>query len=154
MDLTPTFRDNMDDKVVYLQSAGRDADYRGGERHAFLFWDMSKPNMPGLEVQRMVHLTGAYGDWAMAIETKRRRPDYKVKNEVRALGMFTRAQRDRILMHARTVDFEPRSRVNSCRTWLRDLLKLLVGDAYLPFTRAQFDVLDAAVPLLRRVREQ
>lgn len=109
--------------------------------------------MPGFEVSKMVHLTGSYGDWSLTIECKSRHPDYRRKNEVKALGVFSRAQRDRILTKAREVPFEAWSRVNSCRTFLRDLLKLMVEDQYLPFTRAQFDVLDAAVPLLRRRRE-
>ena len=148
-----TFQDDLDPKTVYIQSAGLDKHYHGGERHAMLFWDVSRPEMFAIEVSKMVHLTGAYGGWTLSIETKRRGADYRQKNEIRALGVFTRGQRDRILTHARSVEFMPWSRVNSCRTWMRDLLKRIVEDRYLPLSREQFDYFDRKVPLLRRVRE-
>ncbi|VDC04939.1 unnamed protein product [Peniophora sp. CBMAI 1063] len=154
VDQARKFRDDVDNKIVYLQSAGLDSEYRAGkERHAFLFWDVSKPEIPGYEVSKMVHLTGSYGKWALSIECKRRHSDYRQKNQIRALGTFSRAQRDRILTHARDVRFDKHSRVNSCRTFLRDLLVLMVEDAYLPVTQGQLDALHTAVPLLYRVAE-
>lgn len=142
----------MESKVVYIQSAGRDADFHDGERHLLIFWDVSKRDLPGFEVARIVHLTvGAHGVWELTIEAKRRYAEDWDGNEIWPLGRFTRAQRDRLLTHAREAVFDPRSRVNPCRTWMRDLLKLMVNDEIdKTLTRAQFDALDVSIPLRRR----
>ncbi|KAI5984809.1 hypothetical protein EDC04DRAFT_2615574 [Pisolithus marmoratus] len=72
-------------------------------------------------------------------------------NTLHVLGQYTRAQRNQILAHAKTVKFNRKSHVNNCQTWMRSLLMAMVNDGLL--SAEIFDKVDADVPLKKAVPE-
>ncbi|KAH9854127.1 hypothetical protein C2E23DRAFT_902485 [Lenzites betulinus] len=75
-----------------------------------------------------------------------------VANKFYHLEDFTRArQRDRIVEIARGLDFNMKSRVNSCRTLTRLLFVAMIAEGLL--TQETFDVIDKDVPLRKLLPE-
>ncbi|TFK99018.1 hypothetical protein BDV98DRAFT_572097, partial [Pterulicium gracile] len=88
------------------------------------------------KVIQMIQLTGGVGQFG---------------NELWDLGVFSRQQRDRILELAARVEFNKRSRVNSCRAWTRDLLVAMVEEGLVD--PKIFVIVDGGVPLKKRAPE-
>lgn len=143
------YPDDNSEKVVQLQAAG--LTYPGyGARHVVLQWVNGIAD--GQRVTQILQLTGQPGNYAYFVPLAKIQPDaWWADNEVFDLGSFTRSQRDHILALAKSIVFDRRSIVNSCRTWTRDLLEAMVGEGLL--VKNTFDEIDARVPLLKRQPE-
>ncbi|KZV77289.1 hypothetical protein PENSPDRAFT_597211 [Peniophora sp. CONT] len=156
IDLSNAFPDNVDDKVLYLQAAGHTKDYQArggtGDRHVVLCWDNNRRGIP-IDASQMIHLKGSPGGWYLELAVKQHPPGSATSNTRYTLGTFTRTQRDCVLALAKEINFDERSRVNTCRVWTRDLLEAMAEDHSLPLTREKFEELDREIPLLRRKPE-
>lgn len=137
-------------KMVALRAAG--TAYTGiGDRHVLIHWVNSADDANTAVVQ-ILQLSGGVGSYrffhpyAEVQSTKA-----KEGNTFYVLGEYTRAQRDRIIALATAVKYDKRSRVNSCRTWTRDLLEEMVKEDLL--SQERFEEIDEGVPLRRRAAE-
>ena len=121
------------------------------DRHVLLHW-VNGTDVEGCRYTQTVHLTGGPGNYSFHT------PQVKVHSEAsleanasHPLGLYTRAQRDKILTFATAVKFDRKSYVNNCQTWMRDLLEAMVGSDLL--SKAEFEKIDISVPLIKRVPE-
>jgi len=120
------------------------------DRHVLLRWTN------GVEDEnhytQIIHLTGGPGNYGFYIPQVKVHSEQSLQaNTTYELGRYTRAQRDQTIALAKAVHFSKGSRVNSCRTWMRDLLEAMVGANLL--SKAEFDKIDTDVPLKKRVAE-
>ncbi|VDC04940.1 unnamed protein product [Peniophora sp. CBMAI 1063] len=156
IDLSNAFPDNADNKEVYLQAAGLTKDYQArggqGDRHVVLCWDNTRRGLP-IEVSQMIHLKGSFGEWHLEISVRQQVSGAAKDNTRYGLGTFTCAQRDRVLALAKEIEFDDKSRVNTCRVWTRDLLEAMAADPTLPLSQERFEEVDREVPLLLRKPE-
>ena len=144
------YPDDNSTKKVELQADGLVTAHTG-DRHVLLRWT-NGTDTEGRVYAQIIHLSGGPGNYNFHT------PQVKMHSEALMgadtyylLGQYTRVQRDQILALAKAVDFDRRSRVNNCRTWMRDLLEAMVGAGLLP--KAEFDKIDVDVPLIKRVAE-
>lgn len=143
------FPDNDLTKVVELMAAGHTHDGYS-DRHVSIQW--TNGDACGQAVTQIVQLTGQAGNYAYyAPFAERSLPALREKDTIFTLGQYTHAERDRILVLANTAAFEPKSVVNSCRTWTRDILNAIVAESLL--SQEKFDEMDTGVPLLKRKPE-
>ncbi|KAI0079415.1 hypothetical protein K474DRAFT_1673436 [Panus rudis PR-1116 ss-1] len=120
------YPDDNSSKEVFLQAAG--LEHAGdGDRHVLLRWINAVDIVKKQSIQS------------------------RQSNTFYSLGTFTRAQRDQIIALAKAVKYDKKSRVNSCRTWTRDLLEAMVNAGLI--SQAKFDEIDQGVPLKKRVPE-
>ncbi|PIL34491.1 hypothetical protein GSI_03268 [Ganoderma sinense ZZ0214-1] len=149
MDEGRRFPDDESVKLIELQAAGLYPPV-AGDRHVLLRW------FNGMEgshtYTQVIHLTGGPGNYAFLTPSiKRHSEESRRLNTFYPLGLYTRAQRDQIISLASSIRFNRRSTVNDCLVWMRDLLEAMVAVGLLH--KATFDVLDAQIPLKKRVRE-
>ena len=144
------YPDDNSTKEVELQADGLVTAYTG-DRHVLLRWT-NGTDAEGRVYVQIIHLSGGPGNYNFHT------PQVKVHSEASRganacypLGQYTRAQRDQIIALAKAGDFDRRSRVNNCRTWMRDLLEAMVGANIL--SKAESDKIDVDVPLIKRVAE-
>ena len=145
------YPDDNSTKEVELQADGLVTAYTG-DRHVLLRWINGADAEQRVYYAQIIHLSGGPGNYNFHT------PQVKIHSEASRgadtcypLGQYTRAQRDQIVLLAKAVGFERRSRVNNCRTWMRDLLEAMVGANLL--SNSEFDKIDADVPLIKRVAE-
>ena len=121
------------------------------DRHVLLRW-INGTDEEGRVYAQITHLTGGPGNYSFHTpQVKLHSQASRAANTHYPLGQYTRAQRDQIIAIAKAINFDRRSRVNNCRTWMRDLLETMVGADLL--SRAEFDKIDVSVPLVQRVAE-
>ncbi|KAJ6609387.1 hypothetical protein B0H10DRAFT_482449 [Mycena sp. CBHHK59/15] len=119
-----------------------------GDRHVLICW-VNGTDAEGISYIQTVQLLGGPGNYNFFTPSVVRQQD--APSETFALGDFTRAERDKLIELARVVKYVRTSRVNSCRTWTRDLLTAMVEEGLL--VRRRFEEIDQAVPLKRRLPE-
>jgi hypothetical protein len=145
------YPDNDETKEIFLQADGlgiSDPD----DRHVLLHWVNGNDDETGGRYTQIVHLTGGPGNYHFHPEqVKKHSDDSLKKNTSYNLGSYCRAQRDRIVKLAKAVGFNPKSHVNNCQTWMRDLLLAMVDNDLLP--SETFNQLDKGVPLKEHVPE-
>ncbi|KAF9237458.1 hypothetical protein BU15DRAFT_48718 [Melanogaster broomeanus] len=121
------------------------------DRHVLLCW-MNGMNADGCHYAQIIHLSGGPGNYNFYTPQVKLHPkESQTLNTCFVLGQYTRAQRDQIIALAKAIQFDKKSRINSCRTWTRDLLEAMVNAGL--FSKAKFDEIDASVPLKKRVPE-
>jgi hypothetical protein len=145
------YPDNDETKEIFLQADGLEIS-DPEDRHVLLHWVNGNDDETGSRYMQIVHLTGGPGNYHFHPEqVKKHSDDSLEKNTSYNLGCYGRAQRDQVLKLAKAVGFNPKSRVNSCRTWTRDLLLEMVNNDLLPLET--FNLVDKGVPLKERVPE-
>ncbi|KAH9986386.1 hypothetical protein BJV77DRAFT_951119 [Russula vinacea] len=138
-------------KEIFLQADGMEI-FDPDDRHVLLHWLNGNDDTAGTHYIQIIHLTGGPGNYQFHREQVKAESQASLeRNASYNLGSYSRAQRDQIMALAKAVEFYPRSRVNNCQTWMRDLLRAMVGDNLLPSEK--FDQVDKEVPLKRRVPE-
>ncbi|PPQ73456.1 hypothetical protein CVT26_010205 [Gymnopilus dilepis] len=166
----PHFQDNNEIKDVYIQAAGKkdaassgdlmanlfQVNWNTNSRHAFIYWingTIATRNPPD-RVRQVVQLEQAnnagyfYQPFPIA---KPMGQGTASQNDQYYLGKLTRQQRDRVLFLAQRVPFNPHSRTNGCRVWLRDLLQLMVIEGII--AQQVFDHVCRDIPLPERKPE-
>lgn len=144
------FPDDNSTKLVELQAAGKFPP-ASGDRHVLLRWTNAEQGP--YKYTQVVHLTGGPGNYAFYTPSVKRHSEAsRQQNSFYPLGYYTRAQRDQIIYLASSIQFNKYSKVNDCLVWMRDLLSAMVAVGLLQ--KATFDILDAQIPLKRRVPEQ
>ena len=139
------YPDDNSTKEVELQSDGLMAT-NPDDRHVLLHW-INGTDAEGRVYAQIIHLPGGPGNYNFHTpQVKLHTEASRAANTCYPLGQYTRAQRDQILALAKAVNFDRRSRVNNCQTWMRDVLEAMVGASLLP--EAEFDKIDVSVPLL------
>ena len=146
----PTYPDDERVKTVSLRAAG--ASYSGiGDRHVLIQWSNSTSDADP-EPTQILQLSGGVGSYSFFHPYAEMHSSAVTEsNTFYVLGDYTREQRDKIIALATAIKYDRRSRVNSCRTWTRDLLEAMVQEGML--TRQVFERIDEDVPLRRRVPE-
>ncbi|KAH9855222.1 hypothetical protein C2E23DRAFT_611986 [Lenzites betulinus] len=130
-------------KSVFLQADGKTT-ATTGDRHVLLCWinyqDEEKT------VTQILQLSGGPGNYSFhnPVVKYQSQQSYET-NTFYTLGDYTRAQRDRIVEIARGLDFNMKTRVNSCRTWTRQLFVAMMAEGLL--SQEIFDKIDKDVPL-------
>ena len=138
-------------KEIFLQADGLDT-FDPDDRHVLLHWLNGNDDTTETQYIQIIHLTGGPGNYQFHREQVKAESQASLeRNASYNLGIYNRSQRDQIMALAKGVEFYPRSRVNNCQTWMRDLLQAMVDDNLLPLER--FDQVDKEVPLKRRVPE-
>jgi len=143
-----------DDKTkdIVLQADGDMKTSNPDDRHVLLRWLNGQDKETGTRYTQIIHLTGQAGNYQFYPEQVKMQSEESLKkNEFHKLGSYNRAQRDQIVALAKAVEFNPKSRVNNCQTWMRDLLLAMVNDKLLP--SETFEEVDKEVPLKKRVSE-
>ena len=136
-------------KEVVLEADGLVA-LNPDDRHVLLRWTNAIAD--GNRYTQIIHLTGGPGNYNFYTpQVKIHSKQSLQANAIYELGEYTCPQRDQIIALARAVSFSRWSRVNSCRTWMRDLLEAMVGANLL--SKTEFDKIDVDIPLKKRVAE-
>ncbi|KAI0032368.1 hypothetical protein K488DRAFT_85911 [Vararia minispora EC-137] len=148
MNVLHIFPDNDRPKDVFVQANGKTS---GASRHVSLFWvNRDDGRLFIVQVLQLVGIPGKY-HWENAARMRSRRSaGTQEVNDIYALGMFSRVQRDRIISLASQVRFESASTVNNCQVWLRDLLEAMMRDPDVALPQSTFDELDRGISLLKR----
>ncbi|KZT01454.1 uncharacterized protein LAESUDRAFT_707385 [Laetiporus sulphureus 93-53] len=148
--LANEYPDDDSTKEVVLQADG--LQHAGtGDRHVLMRW-LNKMDGDGAHITQIVQLTGGPGNYNFFTPVvKKQSENSRNSNTFYSLGQYTRVQRDQIITLAKAVQYDKRSRVNSCRTWTRDLLEAMVKAGLLSQTK--FEEIDTGVPLRKRVPE-
>ncbi|KAF7793932.1 hypothetical protein EIP86_005054 [Pleurotus ostreatoroseus] len=135
-------------KQVYLQADGK-INATLSDRHVLLGWvnHIEQDETSGvMTVTQIVQLSGGPGNYAFHTPTvKQQSASFHERNTFYPLGNFTRAQRDRIIEIARGLNFNMKTRVNSCRTWTYMLCVAMIAEGLL--SQETFDYIDKDVPL-------
>jgi hypothetical protein len=144
------YPDDNSTKEIVLQADGLVTADPGVDRHVLLHW------INGIDGSRrytqMIQLTGGPGNYNFYTLQVKADSEGSVRcNAFYELGQYTRVQRDQIITLAEAVNFDKRSRVNNCQTWMRDLLVAMVGAELL--SEDKFNEIDVGVPLRKRVPE-
>jgi hypothetical protein len=142
------YPDNDDTKEIILQADGLEIS-DPNDRHVLLHW-LNGNDETGRYTQ-IVHLTGGPGNYHFHPEQVKKHSDDGDDDTFYNLGSYSRAQRDQIVKLAKHVRFDPKSHVNNCQTWMRDLFLAMVNNDLLPLET--FNKVDKKVPLLERVPE-
>jgi hypothetical protein len=132
-------------KPIVLQAEGLET-ATIGDRHVLLRWMNFADDNAGIYASQVLQLTGGPGSYAFNHPSvKLQSKNSFIMNKFYTLGNFTRAQRNRIVDIARSLDFDMKTRVNSCRTWTRMLLVRMIAEGLL--AQEVFEVIDREVPL-------
>ncbi|KAH8084298.1 hypothetical protein BXZ70DRAFT_910509 [Cristinia sonorae] len=146
-DLSPggkLYPDDNSTKHVFLQADGKTS---SGDRHVTLFWINGYDRTASVNLRRVVHLTGGVGNYHFLSPSVKIQGESSVSNHtLYQPGKFTRAQRDQILAFAHAIQFERKSVVNNCQTWMRDLFVAMLSAGLI--TQQLFDHIDAAVQIV------
>jgi hypothetical protein len=140
------YPDNDETKEIFLQADDLEIS-DPDDRHVLLHW-LNGNDETGRYTQ-IIHLTGGPGNYQFHPEQIKKHSDEE--NTFYNLGSYGRAQRVQIVKLAKAVKFSPKSRVNNCQTWMRDLLLAMVNNDLLP--SETFNQVDKGVPLKERVPE-
>ena len=144
------YPDNDETKEVFLEADGLGIS-ESDDRHVLLHWRNGNDER-GTRYVQIIHLTGGPGNYQFLPEQVKAQSHASLeRNTLYNLGSYSRAQRDQIAALAKAVEFSRKSRVNSCRTWMRDLLLEMVNNNLLALEK--FDQVDKEVPLKKRVPE-
>jgi hypothetical protein len=146
------YPDNDKIKEVFIQAENKN--YPGyGDRHVVLWWCNSDDTDDSADlITQVIQLTGQAGNYSYYAPVVKLRSIGSTQRHLQiSLGKFTRAQRDKILDLAKSVQFHKKSTVNGCRVWTRDLLGLMVNHGLI--MKAKFEHIDAEVPLVKRKEE-
>ncbi|THU96139.1 hypothetical protein K435DRAFT_755135 [Dendrothele bispora CBS 962.96] len=145
------YPDNQELKTVYFQAEG--LSYTGGDRHVLLWWynDFQPGSAPVIQIVQLTGQGGNYQYYAPVANTRDLQTLMKRHLQVE-LGMYSRADRDKILTLADSVVFSKSSVTNGCRVWTRDLLSAMVSSGLLDLSI--FRQIVEQVPLPERVAEQ
>lgn len=144
------YPDDNSTKEVELQADGLVTAHTG-DRHVLIRWK-NGTDTEGRVYAQITHLSGGPGNYNFHTpQVKMDSEAFRGADTCYPLGQYTRAQRGQIIALAKAVDFDRRSRVNNCRTWMHDLLEAMVGANLL--SKAEFDKIDVDVPLIKRVAE-
>ena len=120
--LYQNYPDNSDLKEAFVYI---DTKSLGKERHVFIGWNNGNDSYNRIIVQQL-HLTGGPGNYnffplyVSSISSN----SLGFKNKV-SIGLLSREQRDRMIILAKTVPFEKKSRSSNCQDWLKSLLEIL-----------------------------
>ncbi|KAI6009726.1 hypothetical protein EDC04DRAFT_2581506, partial [Pisolithus marmoratus] len=121
------------------------------DRHVLLHWTNGTDLDRNRYIQ-IVQLSGGPGNYQFHTPQVKFDSERSLQlNTLHVLGQYTRAQRNQILAHAKTVKFNKKSHVNNCQTWMRSVLMAMVNDGLL--SAEIFDKVDADVPLKKAVPE-
>jgi hypothetical protein len=138
-------------KAVVLQADGHET-ATTGDRHVLLCWVSYSSEKDGIHATQILQLSGGPGNYSFQHPMVQNQPKNSIDvNKSYDLGSFTRAQRNRIVEIARGVDFNMKSRVNSCRTWTRMLFVAMIDEGLL--AQETFDMIDEDVPLRKPLPE-
>ncbi|KAI0079412.1 hypothetical protein K474DRAFT_1617748 [Panus rudis PR-1116 ss-1] len=145
------YPDDDSTKEVLLQADG--LEFAGiGDRHVLICWANGEDSDNGTRISQIVQLSGGPGNYNFYTPSVQKQSLQSLKHHTfYSLGHYTRDQRDQIIALAKAIKYDKKSRVNSCRTWTRDLLEAMVNAGML--SQTIFDEIDASVPLKRRVPE-
>ena len=152
LDVYAQYPDSAATKQLVLNAKGYTHTPASGDRHVLIEW-LNGTTPAGEPVYQFIQLLGNPGNYAYYSPHAKVGSDLpRESNESFVLGDFTREERDTILkMAGEEVKFEKRSVVNSCRTWTRDLLVMMVERGLL--SEEVFEEVDRKVPLKKRVPE-
>lgn len=143
------YPDDDSTKEIVLQADGLEAE-NPDDRHVLLRWTNAVAK--GFRYIQIIHLTGGPGNYAFYQPQVKIHTDVSLKsNTPFVLGPYTREQRDQIIALASALQFDMKSRVNNCQTWMRLLLEAMVNAGLL--SNALFDQIDADVPLKNPIQE-
>ncbi|KAJ7472329.1 hypothetical protein B0H11DRAFT_2038600 [Mycena galericulata] len=122
-----------DQKELTLQK-----ETRNWSNHIMLRWTNGEDGPDSGIYTELVHLTGYPGNYAFKYPSvKLHSKQSRMGNKFYTLGTFTRAQRDRLVSLAQSLDFNYKSEVNTCNTWMHLLLSAMVVDGLL--SQVSFD---------------
>ena len=145
------YPDDDSTKEILIQADGLVTPEPGVDRHVLLRWTNGVDESGGRYIQ-IIQLTGGPGNYNFYTLQVEGHPEGSMKNNTfYNLGQYTRVQRDQIITLAKAVNFDRKSRVNNCMTWMRDLLVAMVGAELL--SEDKLNEIDADVPLRKRVPE-
>ncbi|VDB82675.1 unnamed protein product [Peniophora sp. CBMAI 1063] len=140
-------------KNVFLQADGKTTAAEGEDRHVLIYWENGTGTHASNKHIQILQLSGGPGNYAFYPDMLISQSEAeRARNTYYELGQYTRAQRDKIKRLAGDVVYLKSSRINSCRTWTRDLFELMVAANLI--TQEQFDLMDADVPLRKRLPER
>ena len=148
--LNDAYPDDDTDKPVYLQADGQMTAATDADRHVLLRWvnHIERDEATGTiaYITQIVQLSGGPGNYAFKTPTIERQSarDWE-RNKSYPLGILKRPQRDRIIEIARGLNFNMKTRDDSCRTWTRLLFVAMLAEGLLD--QETFDLIDKDVPL-------
>lgn len=134
-------------KEIVLQADGLVA-ANPDDRHVLIRWTNGTDDEGNLFTQ-IIHLSGGPGNYHF--HTPQVKIHVKELDTLHVLGDYTREQRNKIIILAKAIQFNKKSHVNNCQTWMRDLLAAMVNDGLL--SSETFDKIDVDVPLKKRIPE-
>jgi hypothetical protein len=138
-------------KRLVLQAEGLTSDL-SQDRHVVICWT-NAVGQDGTLYTQLIHLTGGPGNYGFHTPQVKSYNSLSLGNNTfYSLGDYTRARRNQVVALAKAIKFNKRSRVNSCRTWMRYLLEAMVDAGLL--SKEKFDEIDNGVPLKRPVPEE
>lgn len=144
------YPDNDEIKEIFLEADGLEMS-DPDDRHVLLYWKNGNDET-GNRYARIIHLTGGPGNYQFISEQVKAESQASLeRNTAYSFGSYSRAQREQIVALAKAVEFDRKSRVNNCQTWMHDLLLAMVSDNLLPLEK--FNKVDKEVPLKKRVPE-
>ncbi|KAF4614425.1 hypothetical protein D9613_003338 [Agrocybe pediades] len=144
-----SYPDDSSDKEVWIQAQG--LSYKGyGDRHVLIYFCNSGGEVPFWQIIQLSGQASNYAYYSPVVQ-KHSMESMKDVNMNISLGTMTRAQRDQMLALAEAIKFNPKSTVNGCRVWTRDLLSAMVAAGLI--TQEKFEEIDKAIPLVKRVPE-
>ena len=150
--LLAQYPDDDGTKPVFLQADGKTTVAEGQDRHVLLYWENGTGLNGDLHYIQILQLSGGPGNYNFYPDMMITQSESdRARNTIYELGRFTRAQRDHVKRLAANISYKKTSRVNSCRTWTRDLLEVMVSENLI--TQEQFDLMDVDVPLRKRLPE-
>ena len=144
------YPDNDEMKEILIEADGLEI-IDPDDRHVLLRWQNGNDDR-GNRYTQIIHLTGGPGNYQFLPEQVKAESQASLeRNTAYSFGSYSRAQRDQIVALAKAVEFNRKSRVNNCQTWMHDLLLAMVNDNLLSLEK--FNQVDKEVPLKKRVPE-
>jgi len=155
------FPDTDGDKDIFVMAAGVLRAPPETPRHVMIIWQNG--TIPGIPSSNGGAPTGVYQMLQLEFNTSTGRyflqdPCVKPRSKISIdnstmwkLGSFNLDQREAIAELATEIEYEPKSKVNGCRVWLRDLLTAMVNKGFIDAN--QLGLIQDRVPLPRRVPE-
>ncbi|KZV63456.1 hypothetical protein PENSPDRAFT_640856 [Peniophora sp. CONT] len=139
-------------KNVFLRADGKTTVAEGEDRHVLIYWENGTGTSGQNKYIQILQLSGGPGNYNFYPDMMITQSEAdRARHTFYELGQYTRAQRDNIKSLAGGVKYLKSSRINSCRTWTRDLFEVMVAEDLI--TQAQFDYMDVDVPLRKRLSE-
>lgn len=140
-------------KTVFLQAAGKTTAAEGADRHVIIYWENGTEPDGRTKFIQVLQLSGGPGNYNFYPNMMIAQSESEcARNTSYVLGHYTRAQRDVTKTLAGNIAYLKTSRINSCRTWTRDLFEVMVAENLI--TQAQFEYMDVDVPLRKRLPER